>query len=226
MKFCVREHLLEESPARVVSSPRLPKKLPVVPTAEEICNFLDGCASLNPREKSAKLLLKRDRAILELLYASGLRVSELIGLNLPHVNFEEMAVRVRGKGRRERIVPFGTKAKQAIEEWLPVRETILTKTGRRRRDAEAVFVNPQGERLTTRTVGRIFKKYLRLFHARWDLHPHSLRHAFASHLLSEGADLRAIQELLGHKSLSTTQKYTHTSIKHLMDVYDKSHPRA
>ena len=229
LKFCVRERMLAENPARVVSSPRLPKKLPVVPTAEEINNFLDECAKLDPGDGSARhggLLVKRDRAILELLYASGLRVSELVGLDLKAIDMEAMAVRVRGKGRRERIVPFGSKAKQAIEEYLPVRDEILLGVKGRKPDPEAIFINHQGERLTTRSVGRIVKKYINLFGARWDLHPHSLRHAFASHLLSEGADLRAIQELLGHKSLSTTQKYTHTSIKHLMEVYDKSHPRA
>lgn len=225
-KFCLRERLVAENPARVVASPRLPKKLPVVPTAEEINNFLDECARYTPRDSAAKLSLKRDRAILELLYASGLRVSELVGLDLKAIDFEAMALRVRGKGRKERLVPFGSKAKQALEEYAPVRAEILLKATSREKDPDAVFVNPQGERLTTRTVERIVKKYLRLFSARWDLHPHSLRHAFASHLLSEGADLRAIQELLGHKSLSTTQKYTHTSIQHLMEVYDKSHPRA
>jgi integrase/recombinase XerC len=172
-----------------------------------------------------RVLVKRDRAILELLYASGLRVSELTGLNLADMDRKEQMLRVRGKGNKERIVPYGGKAEQALEAYGPVREDHLRKGGRRG-DPQAVFLNHLGARLTPRSVARIVKKYVRLINVNWDLHPHSLRHAFATHLLADGADLRAIQELLGHSSLSTTQRYTHASIRQLMEVYDKAHPRA
>jgi len=170
--------------------------------------------------------------LLELLYAAGLRVSELTGLNLTDIDQKERILRVCGKGNKERIVPYGHKAQEALEKYWPLREQLLLQTvgSRARRCAaphtEAVFLNYAGRRLTQRSVGRIVKKYVRLVNVNWDLHPHSLRHAFATHLLADGADLRAIQELLGHQSLSTTQKYTHASIRQLMDVYDKSHPHA
>ena len=177
------------------------------------------------------LLLRRDRALLELLYAAGLRVSELTGLNLADMDRSEKMLRVRGKGNKERIVPYGGKAQEALEAYWPVREQLLVHSGaaKRRpepRHTEAIFLNYAGRRLTQRSVGRIVKKYVRLANMNWDLHPHSLRHAFATHLLADGADLRAIQELLGHRSLSTTQKYTHASIRQLMDIYDKAHPHA
>jgi site-specific recombinase XerD len=166
----------------------------------------------------------RDRAIVELLYASGLRVSELAGLDLRSVNFGDSMLLVRGKGRKERIVPFGSKAKQAINEYLPIREKILMEAKKTRQTA--LFLNTKGARLTTRSVDRLLKKCVRTFGPNVKTSPHSMRHAFASHLLTEGADLRAIQEMLGHKSLSTTQKYTQVSIKQLIDVYDKTHPKA
>jgi integrase/recombinase XerC len=169
--------------------------------------------------------VKRDRAILELLYASGLRVSELTGLNLADIERKEQMLRVRGKGNKERIVPYGGKAEQALEAYGPVREDILRRA-RSRGDSQAVFLNHFGTRLTPRSVARIVKKYVRLINVNWDMHPHSLRHAFATHLLADGADLRAIQELLGHSSLSTTQRYTHSSIRQLLEVYDKAHPHA
>ena len=250
-KYCVREGLLAQNPARLVATPKLPKRVPSVLSAEEINVFLDQLARLprtapaappphrskkspgkaSPRRRTAaeeeetRLLLRRDRAILELLYASGLRVSELTGLNLADIDRQELMLRVRGKGRKERIVPYGSKAQAALEAYWPVRSELLRKAGTRA-DPEAVFLNHVGRRLTTRSVGRLVKKYVRLVNINWDLHPHSLRHAFATHLLADGADLRAIQELLGHRSLSTTQKYTHASIRQLMEVYDKAHPRA
>ncbi len=250
-KYCVREGMLKENPARLVPTPKLPKRIPAVLSAEEMNGFLNQLAApertvdakLLPRAASetppAKrgtsdeegLLLKRDRALLELLYAAGLRVSELTGLNLVDMDRHEKMLRVRGKGDKERIVPYGGKAQEALEAYWPVREQLLLQSGpgRRRRGpahSEAIFLNYAGRRLTQRSVGRIVKKYVRLANMNWDLHPHSLRHAFATHLLADGADLRAIQELLGHQSLSTTQKYTHASIRQLMDIYDKAHPHA
>jgi len=236
-KFCSREGLVRDNPARLVSTPKLPKRLPSVLSAEEMNAFLDTLAQAKsdrpsraagraPRtDTGARLLLPRDRAILELLYASGLRVSELTGLNLADIDRKEQMLRVLGKGNKERIVPYGSKAEQALEKYWPIRSELLRKAGSKG-DAEAVFLNYFGGRLTRRTIGKILTKYVRLVNLNWNLHPHSLRHAFATHLLSDGADLRAIQELLGHASLSTTQRYTHASIRQLMEVYDKSHPHA
>ena len=256
-KYCVREGLLKESPARLVPTPKLPKRIPAVLSAEEMNGFLNQLAEMSqpsagerpsaknrqpspprastkrmPQSADEGLLLRRDRALLELLYAAGLRVSELTGLNLVDIEQKERILRVCGKGNRERIVPYGSKAQEALEKYWPLREQLLLCSsgprshGREAPHTEAVFLNYAGRRLTQRSVGRIVKKYVRLVNVNWDLHPHSLRHAFATHLLADGADLRAIQELLGHQSLSTTQKYTHASIRQLMDVYDKSHPHA
>ena len=250
-KYCVREGMLKENPARLVPTPKLPKRVPSVLSAEEMSGFLDQLASIQypgagrrgkkkgedvaeamPTDALAKvedsLLLRRDRAILELLYAAGLRVSELTGLNLVDMDQRARVVRVIGKGRKERIVPYGTKAAEALALYWPKREELLRENSRQSGGThpEAIFLNYMGRRLTQRSVGRIVKKYVRLVNVNWDLHPHSLRHAFATHLLADGADLRAIQELLGHQSLSTTQKYTHASIRQLMDVYDKAHPHA
>lgn len=228
-KFCVRDRWLKENPARLVRTPKLPQRVPSVLTAEQINRFLDDLAERSARtgdgksrRAGARRVLRRDRALLELLYASGLRAGELVGLNLTDVDVKEQLVRVRGKGRRERQVPFGGKARAALESYLEVREDLAAG----KRPGEALFINAQGRRLTTRWLGKIVEKYTRLFEPNWDLHPHALRHAFATHLLNEGADLRAIQELLGHRSLSTTQKYTTVSLRQLMEVYDKAHPRA
>jgi integrase/recombinase XerC len=256
-KYCVREGMLKESPARLVPTPKLPKRIPSILSAEEMNSFLNRLAEMGgslPKRKSKSkaewspaeplalrnepkfreegLLLRRDRALLELLYAAGLRVSELTGLDLVDIEQKERMLRVTGKGNKERIVPYGNKAQEALEKYWPLREQLLQQTsgGYASRTAtphsEAVFLNYAGRRLTQRSVGRIVKKYVRLVNMNWDLHPHSMRHAFATHLLADGADLRAIQELLGHQSLSTTQKYTHASIRQLMDIYDKSHPHA
>jgi integrase/recombinase XerC len=219
-KFLVRDGVLEASPCVGLASPKLPKKVPRIMTEEQTNNLLDGLAEAAPRGEP---MMKRDRAILELLYASGLRVSELAGLDVRSVNFGDKLVLVRGKGRKERMVPFGSKAAQALGQYLPVREHILAdnKTG-----GQALFLNARGRRLTTRSVDRLVKKYVRLYGPNVRVSPHGLRHAFASHLLAEGADLRAIQEMLGHVSLSTTQKYTQVSIQKLIEVYDKAHPKA
>ena len=251
LKYCVREGILKENPARLVPTPKLPKRIPMVLSAEEMSRFLDQLAGTHngkpPRgtkmtgagiagdripggtvQDEDTLLLPRDRAILELLYAAGLRVSELTGLNLEDMDQKDQMLRVRGKGNKERIVPFGGKAAEAMHRYWPVRQELLRECEEhgRRASVDAIFLNYRGRRLTQRSIGRIVKKYVRLANINWDLHPHSLRHAFATHLLADGADLRAIQELLGHQSLSTTQKYTHATIQQLMDIYDKSHPHA
>jgi len=260
-KYCVREGQLKENPARLVPTPKLPKRIPSVLSAEEMNGFLNQLAAARPsagapepsktqtraREKAPgtrkhgrsspasledNLFLRRDRALLELLYAAGLRVSELTGLNLVDIEQKERVLRVCGKGNKERIVPYGAKAQEALEKYWPLREQLLqqaagTSASRGSQPhSEAVFLNYSGRRLSQRSVGRIVKKYVRLANVNWDLHPHSLRHAFATHLLADGADLRAIQELLGHQSLSTTQKYTHASIRQLMEIYDNTHPHA
>jgi len=236
-KFCVRERIVKQNPARLVSTPKLPKRVPAILTAEEMSNFLDGLLkdasdskrarrSGEPRtQRDIKLIPKRDRAILELLYASGLRVSELVGLDVGAIDKNGQMLRVLGKGRKERVVPYGVKAQAALEAYWPVRAEILNRPFTKPA-YEAVFVNHDGGRLGGRAIRRMVKKYARLANVNWDLHPHSLRHAFASHLLADGADLRAIQELLGHASLSTTQRYTQTNIQQLIAVYDKAHPHA
>jgi len=236
-KFCIREHITKQNPARLVSTPKLPKRVPRVLTAEELNGFLDALANgslpkagktRKPTAQSEfdeKLILKRDRAILELLYASGLRVSELVGLSIGNIDKAGQMIRVLGKGRKERVVPFGTKAQAALDAYWPVRAGIIARP-RMKCDPEAVFVNYRGGRLGVRSVHALVRKYSRLCDIDWNLHPHSLRHAFATHLLADGADLRAIQDLLGHVSLSTTQRYTQASIQQLMAVYDKAHPHA
>ena len=248
-KYCVREKMIKDNPARLVPTPKLPKRIPSVLSAEEMNLFLNELAGTKPaagtggepakgspvrgnKAAGEGLLLRRDRALLELLYAAGLRVSELTGLNLEDMEQSERMLRVRGKGNKERIVPYGSKAQEALDKYWPLREQLLLPAsgseGARRGAprTNAIFLNYAGRRLTQRSVGRIVKKYVKLVNINWDLHPHSLRHAFATHLLADGADLRAIQELLGHQSLSTTQKYTHASIRQLMEIYDKSHPHA
>jgi integrase/recombinase XerC len=219
-KFLHREGVLAANPAAAVSTPKQPKTLPRIMTEEEANQFLDNVAR---ESETGNATFTRDRAILELLYASGLRVSELVGLDLRSVNLSEGVLLARGKGRKERMVPFGSKAKNALSNYLPVRETLLRDT---RSSSPALFLNARGGRLTTRSVDRIVKRYVRTFGPRMHVSPHGLRHAFASHLLAEGADLRAIQEMLGHASLSTTQKYTQVSIQRLVEVYDKTHPKA
>jgi integrase/recombinase XerC len=241
-RYSVREGKIKANPGRLVPSPKMPRHLPEVPGTEEMNRFLDSMVSLQPGSKRSRNevqeeqaahegngsqppLLARDRAILELLYSSGLRVSELVGLNLEDVDRAQQMLRVRGKGRKERLVPYGTKARQALENYESRRARLLA-ASRKGASEQALFLNYAGTRLRARSVDRIVKKYARLLGTGWNAHAHALRHAFATHLLTEGADLRAIQELLGHSSLSTTQKYTHASIRHLMEVFDKAHPRA
>jgi integrase/recombinase XerC len=235
-KFCIREKITKNNPASLVSTPKIPKRVPRVLTAEELNGFLDslpGGASgkkaparqKHHSEADAKLIPCRDRAILELLYASGLRVSELVGLTVGSLDRAGQMLRVLGKGRKERVVPYGAKAQQALEAYWPLRSKLLTQP-RTKPSPEAVFLNHRGGRLSSKSIRHIVKSYARLANVNWNLHPHSLRHAFATHLLADGADLRAIQELLGHVSLTSTQRYTQASIEQLMAVYDKAHPHA
>jgi len=207
---------LTADPARQIGTPKLPRHLPEIPTTEQLNQLLD-----RPVDHSRALergFPERDQALLELLYGCGLRVSELTGMNVASVDFEQATVRVLGKGRRERLVPFGRKAAAALRVYLAVRPAPQPAA------RHALFLNRRGGRLTPRSVGRIVKAAAQAFGLPLDVHPHSLRHAFASHLLGEGADLRAIQEMLGHKSLATTQRYTRTNIRQLTEVYDRAHP--
>ncbi|MBK9315577.1 MAG: tyrosine recombinase XerC [Acidobacteria bacterium] len=218
-RFLCREGILEVNPAKLVASPRIERKLPNHLTIEQMVQFIE-----TPETES--VLGKRDRAIMELLYASGIRVSELVGLNMTDIDFTNMTVRVKGKGRKVRIVPFGEHARKAIQSYLSVRGELLIEADQEKVDPMAVFLNYQGTRITTRSVGRMVDKYVKICSEVHHISPHSLRHSFATHLLDAGADLRTIQELLGHARLSTTQQYTHVSLDKLMEVYDKSHPKA
>ncbi len=218
-RYLCREGVLEINPAKLVSSPRVERKLPNHLTIEQMIKFIE-----TPEVDS--VLGKRDRAMLELMYASGIRVSEMVNLNLQDIDFANQTVRVKGKGRKERIVPFGEHAKRALQDYLGVRSELLAEADEEQRDPLAVFMNYQGTRITTRSVGRMVDKYVKICAEIHHISPHSLRHSFATHLLDAGADLRAIQELLGHARLSTTQQYTHVSVDKLMQVYDKSHPKA
>lgn len=218
-RFLCREGVLEVNPAQLVASPRVERKLPNHLTIQEMIRFIE-----TPDVET--VLGKRDRSMLELLYASGVRVSELVGLNLVDIDFPNQTLRVKGKGRKERIVPFGEHARQAIEAYLSVRGELLVEAQAGDVDALAVFINYQGTRITTRSVGRMVDKYVRMCSDLHHISPHSLRHSFATHLLDAGADLRTIQELLGHARLSSTQVYTHVSMDKLIEVYDKAHPKA
>ena len=214
-RFAVMRKWVAENPAKVVATPKQEKRVPSFLSEEEMAGFLDVPPSGEP-------LHLRDRAILELLYASGIRVSELVSINLEDANLGERLVRVRGKGKKERLVPFGRPAGERLSAYLRVRPGLVEGNI----GEKALFLNYQGRRLSARSVERIVDKYIRLTAIRRKISPHSLRHSFASHLLGRGADLRVIQELLGHESLATTQKYTHLNLGQLMEVYRKSHPRS
>jgi len=218
-QFLVREEMVELNPAKLVSTPRLEKKLPKHLSIEEAIRFIE-----TPDLETD--LGKRDRAMLELMYATGVRVAELTTLNLADVDFRNQLVRVTGKRRKQRIVPFGEPAGAAIQTYLGVRDKFLFNAPVSKRDDEALFLNYQGTRITTRSVGRMVDKYIRICAGMHNISPHALRHSFATHLLDNGADLRDIQELLGHARLSTTQIYTHVSMEKLVEVYDKAHPKA
>jgi integrase/recombinase XerC len=216
-RWLAQEGVVEQNPAALVSTPKLPKKLPRVPTIEEMNTVLDG------RMPEVAAFPERDRLMLELLYGCGIRNSELIGINLDDIRLSNEAILIRGKGKKERYVPFGDSVKIALAAYLPARQQMLAG---RKKTTPALLINRRGGRLTTRSVGRIIKKIAVAKGLSPDVHPHTLRHAFGTHMLEEGADLRAIQEMLGHERLSTTQRYTQLSIKHVLQVYDQTHPRA
>ena len=213
--FCVRKKWIAENPARILSTPRQEKRVPSFLSEAETAELLD-------LPRSAAPLDLRDKAVLELFYATGIRVSELVGIEAADIHFGERLVRVRGKGKKERIVPFGHKAREALEAYRRARPELAKGAA----SGEAFFLNYRGGRLTARSVQRMVRKYIRRTAVARRISPHSLRHSFASHLLGRGADLRVIQELLGHASLATTQKYTHVDLQQLLTVYKKSHPRS
>ena len=227
VKFLRREDLIEADPSSLVASPKRPETIPAHLTVDEMTKLLEMPDASTP-------LGRRDRAILELFYASGLRLSELVGLGIEDVNLSSRMVRVLGKGKKERLVPFNSSTAEAIRAWLKDRAMPLAAQSPQpkaqspwRRGASApLFLNYRGGRLSTRSVDRIVRRYVALCGAKFGISPHALRHSFATHLLANGADLRAIQELLGHARLSTTQRYTHVNAAHLIEVYKKSHPRA
>src|SRR6059058_2115015 len=216
-RWLAREGVIEQNPAKLVSTPRLPKKLPRVPTIEEMNSVLDG------RMPEASAFPERDSLMLELLYGCGIRNSELVGINIDDIRLSNEAILIRGKGKKERYVPFGGSVRAALLGYLPSRGQKLAVY---KKKTNALLINQRGGRLTTRSVGRIIKKIAVAKGLSPDVHPHTLRHAFGTHMLEEGADLRAIQEMLGHERLSTTQRYTQLSMKHLLSVYDQTHPRA
>jgi integrase/recombinase XerC len=218
MKFLSLQGAIEANPAKNVASPKLESRLPDYMTIEAVAHLVEA-------PDAGTDTGKRDRSILELLYGAGLRVSELVGLDLGDISLSEGLVRVVGKGRKERIVPFGKRAAEALESYLRVRAKRIH-ANRSSKNREAVFLNLRGGRLTSRSVGNIVDRHVGELAQRLKVHPHTLRHTFATHMLGAGADLRAIQELLGHESLSTTQKYTHVSVEQLVRVYQSCHPRA
>jgi integrase/recombinase XerC len=216
-RWLAREGVVERNPAKLVATPKLPKTLPRVPTIEEMNNVFDG------EMPEAAAFPERDLLMLELLYGCGIRNSELIGINLDDVHGSAEALLIRGKGKKERYVPFGGPSAQALKPYLVARQRLLEE---KRKSTSALFINRRGGRLTTRSVGRIIKQIAVAKGLSPDVHPHTLRHAFGTHMLEEGADLRAIQELLGHERLATTQRYTQLSMKHVLQVYDQTHPKA
>jgi integrase/recombinase XerC len=224
-RYLRREGLIETDPASLAASPKRERKVPAHLTIDEMERLLDMPDVSDP-------LGCRDRAILELFYASGLRLSELVGLDLEDVNLRARMVRVMGKGAKERLVPFNSATEKSIRDWLKVRGALrgnraATPSAKSRtRNREPLFLNFRGARLTGRSVQRLVARYVASCSTRFGISPHALRHSFATHLLQRGADLRAIQELLGHVQLSTTQRYTHVNAAQLLDVYRKAHPRA
>jgi integrase/recombinase XerC len=223
-RWLAQEGVVEQNPAKLVSTPRLAKKLPRVPTIEEMNSMLDG------KMPEVASFPERDRLLFELLYGCGIRNSELVGINLEDISMSNEAILIRGKGKKERYVPFGGSVLAALGIYLPWRQQLLATLKNKKstpgKFVSALLINQRGGRLTTRSVGRIVKRIATAKGLSPEVHPHTLRHAFGTHMLEEGADLRAIQELLGHERLATTQRYTQLSVKHMMNVYDQTHPRA
>ncbi|MGB5696220.1 MAG: tyrosine recombinase XerC [Polyangiales bacterium] len=219
--FLLKRHLIDHNPASALRSPKIGKSLPRFLSVEQAFRVVDS----PPKEpKRAKSLRARDRALLETLYGTGVRVGELAAMNLDHCDFGESSVRVLGKGGKERMVPLGKSAVDALKCYLPERLGLLAKA--KHGDADALWLSQGGRRLSVRQIQNVVQRYGTLGAGRGDLHPHAMRHTCATHLLDAGADLRSIQELLGHSSLSTTQRYTHVSVDRLMEVYDRAHPLA
>jgi integrase/recombinase XerC len=232
-KWLAKEGKVAQNPALLVSTPKLPKHLPRVPSVEEVnrvLNSLEGGGAAKAEVSDAAAWPERDRVIFELLYGCGIRNSELVGLDMGSVKWRDDAVLVRGKGRKERLVPLGDEAAVALKAYLPLREARLVVAGKGAlvHDGPLMMnLRMRGDcRLTTRSVGRIVKAIALSRGLAADVHPHTLRHAFGTHMLEEGADLRAIQEMLGHERLSTTQRYTQLTVGQVQKVYDETHPRA
>jgi len=219
--FLKREKYVDRDPLDGVAGPKIGRAIPVFLTVDEVFLLMD-----EPAGKDRFKL--RDRAILELLYSTGIRVAELVSRNLSDLDFDAEVLSVRGKGNKERIVPVGRHAREAVSAWLSQREQLMQERAGRGRDIEreALFLNGRGSRLTVRSVERLVKAYGERAGIPQTVTPHALRHSFATHLLEMGADLRSVQELLGHSSLSSTQRYTHLNLDHLSEVYDKAHPLA
>lgn len=217
-RYLHREGKIQKNPAKLVNTPRLPQKTPRFLSASQVETLLEL-----PDTESTRGL--RDRAMIELLYASGLRVSELVQLDLEDLSLDQRLIKVRGKGKKERLVPFGEKAHESLKRYLPARRNLLERQAPLK-ELSALFLNLRGGRLTARSFQRNLDQYVQRGALLLDVHPHLLRHSFATHLLNNGADLRSIQELLGHESLSSTQKYTHLSIEQLLKIYRESHPKA
>jgi integrase/recombinase XerC len=230
--WLAKEHRIEQNPALLVSTPKLPQHLPRVPSMEEVNGLLDSMENKDgaATKDEAAAWPERDRMIFELLYGCGIRNSELVGINLADIQWKNDSILVRGKGRKQRFVPLGDEAALAIRNYLPLREAKLRKAGKLAMIDEGPLVTnlmmSGSTRLTTRSVGRIVKRIALARGLASDVHPHTLRHAFGTHMLEEGADLRAIQEMLGHERLSTTQRYTHLTANQMQRVYDETHPRA
>lgn len=218
-RFLSRRGHIDTNPLAGISNPKAMKKIPVFLTVDEVFSLLE-------EPGSGDTFAKRDAALMELIYSTGMRVSELVSRDINHLDFETGMVRVTGKGKKDRVVPFGNAAAEALRHYFPVRQELILACAARGKhpDEQALFLNNRGKRITARSVERIIKDYGIRAGIKSEVTPHALRHSFATHLLEMGADLRTVQELLGHVSLSTTQKYTHLNLDHLTKVYDNAHP--